>query len=149
MTEKKRRTPITIKLLLGFLLFQGLSGLSGGIGLILDPSGKSLQIPLEWLEGSIFSSYLIPGIILFFVLGVLPLLAFYGIQKQKPWAWNASLAIALGLIVWIIVEIIIIGYQTNPPLQLIYGVLGIIILILTLLPHTRVYLTASNLDRQQ
>jgi uncharacterized BrkB/YihY/UPF0761 family membrane protein len=149
MTGKKHRTPITVKLLIGILFFQGLSGISGGIGLIMDPTGKSLQIPLEWLEGSIFSSYLIPGIILFMVLGVFPLFVIYGIQKQKNWAWNASFVIAIGLLVWIIVEIIIIGYQSNPPLQLIYGILGIVILFLTLLPETRKHLIFRKFKQEK
>lgn len=141
MTEIKSGKPTGIKFLIGLLLFQGISGLSGGIGLILDTSGESLQIPLIWLEGSIFNSYLIPGIILFFVLGVFPLIVLYGIQKKKVWAWNTSIIIAMGLIVWIIVEIIIIGYQASPPLQLIYGILGILILLVTLWPGNRKYLT--------
>lgn len=128
MNAKK---PILVIILFFLILFQAISGIFGGIGLIIDPSGETLQIPLEWLEGSPFKSYLIPGIILFIVLGVMPFLIFFGIRKRKLWGWQGSIFIGLALIIWIAVEIIIIGYQHDPPLQLIYGIVGIAILAVT------------------
>ena len=47
--------------LLFLLLFQGVSGMAGGVGLVADASGSTLGIPLEWLKGSPFPDYLIPG----------------------------------------------------------------------------------------
>jgi len=57
--------PVSLYILLTIILFQGLSGMLGGLGLVLDPTGKSLSIPVAWLENSPFSDYLIPGLILF------------------------------------------------------------------------------------
>lgn len=39
-----------------------------------DPSGESLEMPMELLEDTPFDDYLIPGILLFFGNGVLSLL---------------------------------------------------------------------------
>jgi len=111
-----------------------LSGIGGGIGLPLDPSGNAMRIPIEWLEGSPFNNYLTPGLILLIVLGIFPLIAVYGLWKRLPWARKVSILIGVALIIWITVEIIIIGYQPDPPLQAIYGPLGVVILILSLPP---------------
>ncbi len=140
MTDQGSK-PVALYIILALILFQGLSGIIGGIGLILDPSGKSLQIPLEWLENSPFSNYLIPGLILFFVLGIFPLFVFRGLLKKWKNIWLGALSIAIMLIIWILVEILIISYQAEPPLQLIYGSVGILLLIFTLLPSVKKYYT--------
>jgi len=143
MTNRTKR-PIPMKILLVFIIFQGISGLAGGIGLILDPSGKSLKIPISWLEGSPFSNYLIPGLILFVVLGLYPLIVFYGLLKKLRWSWFSAFVLGAALIIWIGVEIIIIGYQPQPPLQLIYGLVGLIILVLVFLPSVRRFLKSGE-----
>jgi len=136
MTTKQSR-PISDYLLLILVLFQGLSGIAGGIGLILDPTGASMNIPLRWLQGSPFQTYMIPGIVLFTVLGLFPLACFIGLLKRSRLAWFGSLLIAVALLIWIFVEILIIGYQTQPPLQAIYGAVGVLLLLLVLLPSVK------------
>jgi hypothetical protein len=106
---------------------------------MIDPSGESLSIPIEWLEGSFFDNYAIPGIILFFVLGIVPLVTFFGLLRERYWAWLTALIIGIALIIWIIVEILVIGYKTQPPLQLIYGITGILIIIISVLPGVKKY----------
>lgn len=129
--------PIALYVLMAAVLIQGLSGIAGGYGLMADPSGASLQIPLEWLEGSPFPDYRIPGIVLFFVLGLAPLVVFFGLWRRAYWGWLGALLLGIALLIWIGVEIVVIGYQPQPPLQLIYGILGVIILVLSLLPQVR------------
>jgi len=48
--------------------------------------------------------------------------------------------VGVALLIWIGVEIAMIGYQSQPPLQLIYGLVGFFILIFTLLPSVKSYL---------
>ena len=134
------KPPLSVYLLGAALLLQGISGLAGGIGLVGDPTGRSLGIPLEWLSGSPFDSYLIPGVVLLVALGVFPLVVTYGVWNRRPWSWSAALLVGLMLLVWIAVEILVIGYQPAPPLQLVYGLLGLLITILVLLPGLRRYL---------
>lgn len=129
--------PFMIYILIFLILFQGLSGILGGIGLISDPTGELLQIPLSWLDGSPFSDYLIPGLFLLIVLGFLPLVISYGLWKQLRWSWFGSLLLGIVLIIWVVVEILIIGYHSQPPLQLIYGSIGSLILVLVLLPSVQ------------
>lgn len=130
---------ISVYLLMAAVLFQGLSGIAGGIGLVGDPSGRSIGIPLNWLTGSPFADYLIPGLILLVGLGLFPLVVLYGLWTRRYWGWLGALLVGLALLVWIAVEVLIIGYQPQPPLQLIYGSLGVIIAVLALLPGVRSY----------
>lgn len=139
MAISKRTRPVALYLLLAGLLFQGLSGLAGGAGLVADPSGRLLQMPQGLLEGAPFEDYLIPGLILFSVLGVFPLVAFNGLWRERAWAWPAALVVGIALVVWIGVEMLMIGYQAQPPLQLIYGLLGVVLLALVMLPSVREY----------
>jgi len=103
-----------------------------------------LNIPLNWLEGSPFSNYLIPGIILFSLLGIFPIITATGLFNRKFWSWFNSILLGIILIIWIVVEIIIIGYQADPPLQLIYGAVGILILALSLQSEVRKYYKVKN-----
>lgn len=98
------------------------------------------------LAGSPFQSYLIPGLILFFVLGILPLITGFSlirrwdfkiaerlnIYKDKHWSWTFSLYIGFALIIWIIVQVYII--KTLSILHFIFILLGVLIQIVTLLP---------------
>lgn len=131
----------SLYLLIGLILFQGISGLFGGFALIIDQTGELLQMPLSMLEGSPFDTFLIPGIILLTVLGIFPMVVFYGLWKRSNWAWMGALTVSAALIIWIGVEIWMIGYHSEPPLQLVYGLLGVILLILTFIPSVRHKLT--------
>lgn len=123
--------------LMAVLIFQGLSGLGGGLVLVIDPTGGAIGIPLEWLGGSPFRDFLIPGLVLLTFLGVGPLFVVVGLWRRHPWSWPASLAIGAMLLAWLAVEILIVGYQPEPPLQLLYGIVGMLILALAFLPAVR------------
>lgn len=139
MPAQRSARPTSVYVLIAGLAFQGLSGLFGGVGLIVDPTGRLLQIPIEWLDGSPFENYLIPGLVLLLVLGVVPLVVLYGLWRRASWAWLGARLVAAALLVWIGVEVLVIGYQPEPPLQLIYGLLGVVLLAASLAPSVRWY----------
>jgi len=118
----------TYRLLFASILVQGLSGVAGGLGLASDPSGARVGLHLAWLEGTPFTDYLVPGVILCFVLGVFPLVVAWGLWVRRSWAWYGSLIVGMSLAIWIVVEILMIGYKPAPPLQVIYGLLSLLIL---------------------
>jgi hypothetical protein len=120
--------------LMGVLVFQGLSGLGGGLGLVMDPTGATIGLPLESLKGSPFPDFLVPGLVLLTLLGVGPLLVALGLLRGRTWAWPASLGVGAMLLVWLAVQILVVGYQPEPPLQLIYGMVGMVILALASFP---------------
>jgi len=72
---KKQQLEGARKGLLFLLLFLGMSALVGGSGLVADPSGAAIGLPLDLLRGSPFGDYLVPGLVLLIVLGAGPLLA--------------------------------------------------------------------------
>lgn len=135
----KSKKPISVIVLMVSVFFQALSGLGGGVFLIADPTGETLNLPISFLRDSPFTDYLIPGTILFNVLGVYPLIVSAGLWRRKYWGWLGSILLGISLLIWIFVEILMIGYQSEPPLQLIYGILGIVILFWALLPGTKIY----------
>ena len=115
------------------LLFQGAGALLGGFGLVADPSGAAIGLPVEQLQGSPFRDYLVPGLVLVTVLGVGPLLAAYGVLTQRRWAWLASFFVGVALVIWIGVEILVVGFHLDPPLQPLFGFVGFAIALLAFL----------------
>lgn len=140
MARDTVKRPLRFYFLIAALAFQGLSGLAGGMGLVADPTGRSLGIPLDWLHGSPFDNYLIPGLVLLLALGVFPLAVTYRLRRRRRRSWLAALLVGVMLIIWIAVEILVVGYQPSPPLQLIYGLLGLIIVALVLFPASKQYI---------
>lgn len=123
--------------LVALLLFQGASGVGGGLALTLDATGTGIGLDPAWIAGSPFTDYRIPGLFLLLVLGVGPLVATALVLRRSPWAWSASLMVGLTLLAWLLVEVAVIGWQPDPPLQLIYGIVGGAIVFLTLHPTVR------------
>ncbi len=151
-----RKMPVSVMILVLLVVFQALSGLAVGICLTIAPSGSIMQIPVNELAGSPFHNYLIPGLCLFILLGILPSIAAVGLIRKKTgtwqnllniyrkrhWSWSFSLYTGLMLIFWIDVEIWIIGYGSL--LQAIYGITGLLITIFSLAPGVMKFYKTSR-----
>jgi hypothetical protein len=126
MTTEPHRPPLSrlanASIVLEVLLGIGASG--GGLVLIVAPRGEIMPLPLSALAGSPFDTYLGPGLILFTVLGLGPLVAARLAWRRYPLAPLAAFVVGMALLIWVAVEIAIIGYGNEPPLQAIYLVLG-------------------------
>ena len=143
---------LTRKIHLLLLAFLGLSAVGGGGALIISPSGKLLGgLPLSILKNSPFADFLIPGIILFVVLGLLPTLLIFALRKKisspfaehfnffkdMHWAWSFSIYVAFALIIWIQVETMYV--QGVGWLQTFYMLFSIPLIFVALLPQVRNY----------
>lgn len=106
-----------------------IGALGGGLVLMIAPRGEIMPLPLSALAGSPFDTYLVPGLILFGVLGLGPLVAARLVWLRHPLAPTASFVVGVGLLIWVAVEVAIIGYSSEPPLQAIYGILGVAIVL--------------------
>jgi hypothetical protein len=140
-------------LLIFLLLFNAVGAYFGSISMLLDPSGAMLHVTPDMLRGSPFKDFLAPGIILLLANGILPTVAGLGLILRKPalplpglpfwqdrlWAWSLAFASGVGLMIWITVQIILLGYWPEFPIQGVYGGLGIVITVLALLPSVRAF----------
>jgi hypothetical protein len=128
------RRPAGVWMLLVLLVIQGVGGLAGGLALAIKPDGSVMQMPVSYLDGSPFSDFLVPGLILLLVLGVVPLVAAVGLWLRRRWAWYAAFAVGCGLIIWILVEITIIPFNW---LQPAFGAIGVLIFAIAVLKSVR------------
>lgn len=85
----------------------GIGAMAGGMVAILNPQ-KPLGMPTEALQNSPFSDYLIPGIILFAVIGLGNLFSASMLLKKSKWQAYISGVTGGALVVWIIVQCIMI-----------------------------------------
>jgi hypothetical protein len=90
-------------------IFLGLGALFGGGALILAPDGRLLGMPPSLLAGSPFHSYLVPGIILFTLVGIAPLTAAAMTLRRQTLAPIAAVAVGLTLIGWVSVEMVVLA----------------------------------------
>jgi hypothetical protein len=104
-----------------------IGALAGGLILIVAPRGEIMPLPLSALAGSPFETYFGPGLILFTVLGLGPLIAARLAWIRHPLAPVGAFVVGAALLIWVAVEIAIIGYSNEPPLQAIYLALGAVI----------------------
>jgi hypothetical protein len=134
------RRPATVWALTILTIIQIIGAISGGVGLIQDPV-DNIGMPLSMLEGSPFSDYLYPGLILLIVVGLFPIVPLVGLIIRRRWGWWLELAAGCGLIIWILTEVVLLGYLpgTGVALQIVMGLLGVVIVVLTLLRPTRQY----------
>jgi len=88
--------------LLSLHILVGLGAFAGGVAAILDPLAP-LGMPTSELENSPFETFLIPGIVLFGVIGVGNLIAAACFLFRKPWQGYISGFFASALVLWIVV----------------------------------------------
>ncbi len=149
--RKRVRRPFSLYILTGCLLFLAMGALGGGASLIADPSGSAMQMPSAWLQGTPFGSYLVPGLFLFVIFGVGSLVAVYALWMRPKWtvladitrgthehfAWVTTFVIGILLVAWIVVQYALL--REFHPFQVLFGLLGVVIAGLDMLPAMRRY----------
>ena len=139
----------TRNILLALLAFLGLGAIGGGVIFIISPGGKLFGMPLSMLDKSPFSSFLIPGIILFSVLGIAPILLmialikkpnskfanWFNFFKDMHWSWSYTIYVAFTLIFWIQIEMVLLNAVSW--LHTFYMLLAVVIIFVALLPQVR------------
>jgi hypothetical protein len=131
MSIDHRRRPLSrvARTALGLEVLLSIGALGGGLILMIAPRGEIMPLPLAALAGSPFDTYLVPGLILFGVLGFGPLAAARLAWLRHRLAPAAAFVVGAALLIWVAVEVAIIGYSNEPPLQAIYGLLGAAIIL--------------------
>lgn len=143
------KTKTAQNILLVLLAFLGLGAIAGGGVLIISPNGKLIGMPLSMLDHSSFKSFLIPGIILFLLLGIAPSLLIIALLKKPTsklaerinffkdmhWAWSYAIYVGFTLIFWIQIEMMFLSAVSW--LHTFYMFLAFAIIFVALLPQIR------------
>jgi len=161
MTEAVARSrPAAIYVLIALEALLAFLGFASGMTFLADPSGEAHDMDTSVLEGTPVGDYALVGLFFVTFYGILPILAIYGLWKLprwrwtdavnkwtgQNWAWTATVATGVILIVWIVVEVMLIGSPDGFPrfLQVMMTLLGIVILALAMLLRVRAFTKLVN-----
>jgi len=143
------KRPWTAWLLTGLLVFQSVSAFYGMYLLLSDPTGSAMKMENQ-AGKSPTGDFLVPGLILGILLGLVPLIAAWGLVtrrevkafnalnvygKQHFWGWTFSVYTGIMLVIWITVQVQFLGGGFF--IQTFYSLVGVAILIAALLPPVK------------
>ena len=128
-----------------------IAGFFGGWSLISDPTGRSMDADLAWLEGTPVDDFLLPGLFLFLGYGVFGVIVIAGLWTRRSlgplrsldrrtghhWSWWGAVAIGTVLVGWIIYELFVIPDVIW--LQPALAGMGLAIICSAMLPSVRSY----------
>jgi hypothetical protein len=117
-----KRVRIASGLLTGFI---ALTAIGGGIAMLAGAD----QFPLAWLQGTPFSDYTIPALVLEVVVGGSSLIAAVTVFRGHKSGARAAMVAGLIMVVFIVVEVLILK-QLPPgptPIEVFYFGLGVVI----------------------
>jgi hypothetical protein len=83
-----------------------LNAFGGGVYGLLGADG----VPASWLDGSPFRTYVVPSLVLLVVVGGSNALAAVLVLRRAAMSQAASVAAGAILLVWIVVQVAIIGW---------------------------------------
>lgn len=109
-------------------LLVALTAVGGGIALIVGL--ETGRFPADWLEGTPFSSYVLPGVILAGVVGGSATLAALSLLRS-PTGGGASVLAGVIMMGWIIAEILLLKQPSEPTwTEVFYFALGLVMALL-------------------
>lgn len=112
----------TARLLLILEVVMGVAAVAGS-WIPLAHTGGTEGLSANLLEGSPFSSYLVPGIALLIMIGGAYLSGAYLVYMNYRWAGWISASLGLELVGWIVVQVMIIGpLSILQPICAIWGI---------------------------
>jgi hypothetical protein len=89
-------------------LFTAVGALPVGAMFLADSSGGMVGMQPGWIEGTVFGSYAVPGLYLLLVNGLgMVVLALLTVLRHPVAPWLTG-ALGVGLIVWILVEVLVL-----------------------------------------
>jgi hypothetical protein len=116
-------------LLGGLLVLLAFNAFAGGWYAMAGADG----VPLAWLEGSAFSSYRVPGLILFALVGGTAAIAAVTTLARRPQSEDAAKLAGWTLVIWMAAQVSIIGVVSW--LQPVTAFAGLAILVLAYRPR--------------
>lgn len=149
------KRPLLFKTLVGLLIFLSVGGVYGGTLMLIDPTGKLLQMH-EILPLLPVPNYLLPGFFLLMVMGIIPMLLVFGLIKKPSrswvdrifgwnnfhWAWTGTVILGFVLIGWLAFQAWLIGFHW--PIQYITLANGALIVATALCPSIRAHFKVNR-----
>lgn len=132
----------------------GIGAVLGGVGMVLGIGGESM-LPDEYLDLlPLVNNWVVPGLVLAIGFGIGSLVTLYGMLTRPKWtwlqslekhtghhwSWVATIAIGVGQVVWILIELATIPFSVLMP---IFGVIGLALALLPSLTSVKEYLRTS------
>jgi hypothetical protein len=118
--------PKVANVVVGLEVLLAIGALAGGAALFFSPDGTALGLPLALLEHAGFESFRLPGLILFAVNGLLPLVSALGVLRRRRWAPAGVMAVGILLVGWIAIQVALLR-SFDAPLHGGYLLLGLVI----------------------
>lgn len=87
------------------------------------------NVPVEWLEDSPFRNYFIPGLFLFIIVGGVAIFSGILVFQNHIWARKAAFFCGILILLWLAIQVSIIGYVSW--MQPATTIAALIILLLT------------------
>lgn len=133
---------IVYRLLFALHVFVGLGAMGGGMMAILNPQGPG-GMPINVLKNSPFSNFLIPGIILFTVIGLGNIFSAIMFLFKSRFQGYISSVFSWALVIWIIVQCIMLNIVIY--LHVIFFIIGLVEATLSMIILFKYRLFPSNL----
>jgi hypothetical protein len=121
MDNKKQ--PAVHRILFVLHLFVGIGAMCGGAAAIIEPY-KPLGMPVEVLKNSPFENFLIPGILLFGVIGIGNVFSAVMFRFRLKYQGYISSVFSWALVIWIVVQCIMLGAVAF--LHILFFAIGIV-----------------------
>ena len=121
-------------------LFIGIGAIGGAVMMWIDPTGvawggepllEMLRAKMPW-PSIFFRNFILSGFVLLFLNGITQLVAAYLLFKKHPIAQWAVLACGIILMLWIILEWWVWGFNTISNIYFVFGLLETVASILSL-----------------
>lgn len=148
-----RPAALVVLIVLGIIL--AFLGFFSGSQFLLDPSGGTHDMDTSILEGTPVGDFALVGLFFVTCFGILPILSMYGLLRLprwkwtdavnrwtgQNWAWTLTAAIGVILVVWIGVEVALIGSPDGFPrfLQVMMTLFGVVMFGLAMTPGVKAY----------
>jgi hypothetical protein len=104
-------------------------GFVGGISLLMDSDGSALGLNLAMLPGWYRGDYFWAGSLLLIGFGLVPAIAATLLFIHPAAGWLAVLLVGAGLVVWMLVQILMIGLML-PQMQIFFVLIGATLVLL-------------------
>lgn len=153
-SESRRPAGVIGLIVLGVLLV--VLGLPSGLAMITDPSGEGVGLPPDALDDLPVDDYLLVGIFLVVVYGILPMIIMYGLWSRpkwhwtnflnrltgEHWSWTGTLVLGLVQVLWIAFQSVYLGF--GDVFQWIILLNGLGMVGLSMIPSVKMYLAESK-----